>query len=324
MAYQLRQANESDMDAITHVANESRRGQPAHRTKTSEETRDEIYEAQGFDPNGLWLALDGEEPVGYGNAVVEKTVSTGDEGVGYVTVEIVPSHRGISIEQELMSRALAFIESAGGSRVRSSAYEKDEWLKILFECNGFILNRRIYTMVCTGCAPKDAHIPPDGIEFRDQLLSEANDRDLSAFVEVHNESFKDHFGYVLRTERQFESLRDCTEDVFRITYATKDGAVIGFSMIEDSVVFNREQGEKTGWILAVGVLPNHRRKGLGRALVGDCLKWFNDHGLETIRLAVDAENAKALALYASLGFETAWQYHAYEKQLMSAGVGMKA
>ena len=155
-------------------------------------------------------------------------------------------------------------------------------------------------MVCTASVPEDAHVPPEGIEFRHLLLSEARDEDLSVLVEVQNESFKDHYGYAPGTERQFKSLRDATEDVFRITYAVERQAVIGFSFLEDSVVFNRDHGAKVGWILAVGVLKDRRKKGLGRALVADCMKWFDDNGFETVRLGVDAENMKALDLVEKL------------------------
>lgn len=315
MAYQFRQAYESDMVAITSVVNESRRGQPAHRDKTHEEMRDEIYEAEGFDPKGLWIVLDDDEPVGFGNAVVERGGASEAECVGYVTVEVVPSRRGKGIEQELMSRAMAFIDSAGGRRVRSRAYEKDEWFKSLLESLGFTSNRRFYSMVCTDGAPEDSYIPPDGIDLHHQLLTEAGDEDLSTLVEVCNEAFKEHYGFVPVLERQFRSLRDSTEDIFRITFAKQGETVIGFSMLEDSVVFNREHGTKVGWVGAVGVLQDYRKKGLGRALVADCMRWFDERGFDTIRLGVDAENTKALDLYASLGFCVAWVNYIYERKI---------
>ena len=314
MAYQFRHANESDIAAIAIVANESRRGQPAHRDKTPDELRDEIYEAVGFDPDGLWIVLQDDEPVGYANAIVERV---GEESIGYVTVEVGPSHRENGIEQELMTKALTFIESKGADRVRSRAFEKDEWFKALLESHAFASDRRFFTMVCAKGNPGNAFTPPDGVQFRHQLLNEAGEEDLSILVEVLNESFREHYGWVPGTERQFKSLRDSTEDIFRITYATKDGIVIGFSLLEDSIVFNREHGTKDGWILTVGVLKNHRRMGIGRALIADCMRWFDEHGITTVRLGVDAENRDALGLYTSLGFEVAWENYIYEKRLAS-------
>ena len=314
MAYQFRHANESDIAAIAIVANESRRGQPAHRDKTPDELRDEIYEAVGFDPDGLWIVLQDCEPAGYANAIVE---SVGDERVGYVVIEVVPSHRENGIEQELMTKALTFIESKGADRARSRAFEKDEWFKALLESLDFASDRRFFTMVCARRNLGDAPSPPDGVRFRHQFLNDAGDEDLSILVEVLNESFREHYGWVPGTERQFKSLRDSTEDIFRITYATKDGRVIGFSLLEDSVVFNREHGTKDGWILTVGVLKNHRKMGVGRALIADCMRWFDEHGTTTVRLGVDAENRDALDLYTSLGFEVAWENYIYEKRLAS-------
>ena len=316
MAYEFRHATESDIAAIALVVNESRRGQPAHRDKTPDELRDEIYEAVGFDPEGLWIVLQDGEPVGYANAIVE---GAGEERVGYVTVEVVPSHRENGIEQELMTKALTYIEKKGVDRARSRAFEKDEWFKALLESLDFSSDRRFFSMVCARASPGDAFTPPYGVQFRHQLLNEAGDEDLSILVEVLNESFREHYGWVPGTERQFRSLRDSTEDIFRITYATKDRGVIGFSLLENSVVFNREHGTKDGWILAVGVLKDHRRMGIGRALIADCMRWLDDHGITTVRLGVDAENRKALDLYSSLGFEVAWENYIYEKRLASGG-----
>ncbi|UCE44750.1 MAG: GNAT family N-acetyltransferase [Methanobacteriota archaeon] len=316
MAYQVRHAIESDIAAIALVSNESRRGEPAHRDKTPDELKDEIYEAVGFDPEGLWIVLQGSKPVGYANAIVE---GVGEESIGYIIVEVVPSHRENGIEQELMTKALTFIESKGADRARSRAFEKDEWFKALLESLDFASDRRFFSMVCARGAPGNAFTPPEGVQFRHQLLNDAGDEDLSVLVEVLNESFREHYGWVPGTERQFESLRDSTEDIFRTTYATKDGRVIGFSLLEDSVVFNREHGAKEGWILAVGVLKDHRRMGVGRALIADCMRWFGEHGITTVRLGVDAENRKALDLYSSLGFEVAWENYIYEKRLASGG-----
>ncbi|MCS7166647.1 MAG: N-acetyltransferase [Gemmatales bacterium] len=59
-----------------------------------------------------------------------------------------------------------------------------------------------------------------------------------------------------------------------------------------------------GTIQNVGVVPEHRGKGLGRALVLQALHSFRQLGLERAVLEVTAENTPALELYRSLGFRT--------------------
>ncbi len=57
-----------------------------------------------------------------------------------------------------------------------------------------------------------------------------------------------------------------------------------------------------GAIQNVGVLPEYRGRGLGRALLGRALEGFRRVGLPRAYLEVTAENAAAVKLYRDLGF----------------------
>lgn len=57
-----------------------------------------------------------------------------------------------------------------------------------------------------------------------------------------------------------------------------------------------------GAIQNVGIVPEHRGRGLGRALVLTALAGFHASGLTRISLEVTAANATAVRLYQSLGF----------------------
>lgn len=50
--------------------------------------------------------------------------------------------------------------------------------------------------------------------------------------------------------------------------------------------------------------PDHRRAGLGAAMVADLLDWGASQGATTAWLHVETDNAGAIALYESLGFRT--------------------
>lgn len=63
---------------------------------------------------------------------------------------------------------------------------------------------------------------------------------------------------------------------------------------------NREQ--RTCFISSVSVLPEHSRKGLGRALVASCLARARAEGAETVSLEVSAAAVPAIGLYESTGF----------------------
>ncbi len=58
-----------------------------------------------------------------------------------------------------------------------------------------------------------------------------------------------------------------------------------------------------GAVQNVGVIPEHRGQGLGRALVLRSLSGFRAAGFKRVYLEVTAENRQAVALYRSIGFQ---------------------
>lgn len=60
--------------------------------------------------------------------------------------------------------------------------------------------------------------------------------------------------------------------------------------------------ETWGAIQNVGVIPGHRRRGLGKALVYKSLAGFQSAGMERAFLEVTAENQGAVTLYETIGF----------------------
>jgi ribosomal protein S18 acetylase RimI-like enzyme len=75
----------------------------------------------------------------------------------------------------------------------------------------------------------------------------------------------------------------------------KDGEIIG--------KVNLQLTSKLGAIFGLGVLPEHRRKGYGRALLLMAIEKLKEANAQEIMLQVAAENANALNLYKSCGFE---------------------
>ena len=63
------------------------------------------------------------------------------------------------------------------------------------------------------------------------------------------------------------------------------------------------QSDHMGAIQNIGVVPDHRGCGIGRALLLKCLHGFRAHGLHRVYLDVSAENVSAIGLYRSVGFE---------------------
>jgi predicted GNAT family acetyltransferase len=57
------------------------------------------------------------------------------------------------------------------------------------------------------------------------------------------------------------------------------------------------------------VVPEHRRRGLARRMLGEFAGWALGHGDTSMYLQVSESNAAARALYESVGFATHHGYH---------------
>lgn len=64
----------------------------------------------------------------------------------------------------------------------------------------------------------------------------------------------------------------------------------------------REQKD-VGSIQNIGIVAQHRGKGLGSRIVNHCLRGFQEAGVEYVRLEVTAHNTGAFRLYERLGFK---------------------
>ncbi len=76
--------------------------------------------------------------------------------------------------------------------------------------------------------------------------------------------------------------------------ARSGGSAVGFCAIRAA----SDEGE----LLDIAVLPEHRRGGIGTALLGAGLAYLRDAGTERIFLEVRVSNSAAQSMYASCGF----------------------
>jgi ribosomal protein S18 acetylase RimI-like enzyme len=70
------------------------------------------------------------------------------------------------------------------------------------------------------------------------------------------------------------------------------------------IVRNPYEGFRHVGRLGMGLLPDYRRRGVGRQLAGQAIEAARQIGIERIELEVFASNTVAIALYRALGFVT--------------------
>ena len=96
-------------------------------------------------------------------------------------------------------------------------------------------------------------------------------------------------------------------------FAEVDGVVVGKAHV------HVEQGE--GWVSGLGVLPEYRRRGYGRAILRQAVALLIEMQPEVIALEVETENGGALTLYRSCGFEVVTGYDYYAVATGYATIG---
>jgi len=67
--------------------------------------------------------------------------------------------------------------------------------------------------------------------------------------------------------------------------------------------------DDTAMLHALEILPQHRRKGLGRIMMRAAADWAREQGAARFVTLVTGENRPAQGLYASLGFTAVGEYH---------------
>ncbi len=85
--------------------------------------------------------------------------------------------------------------------------------------------------------------------------------------------------------------------------AERDGQVVGYAGMQAVL--------DEGYVDNVAVAPEHRRQGAALALMNALLAESRRKSLRFLSLEVRAGNAPAIALYASLGFETVGRRRGY-------------
>lgn len=106
--------------------------------------------------------------------------------------------------------------------------------------------------------------------------------------------------------------------VARLTEGAEAGAVVGQLMV--TVEWSDWRNGPLWWVQSVYVRPDHRRRGVFRALFRHVVAAAEAEGSPAVRLYVEEHNAAARATYASLGMGPTG-YLVLERPLGGAGGG---
>lgn len=149
----------------------------------------------------------------------------------------------------------------------------------------------------------------DGRDHRAWRIVPATAADAAGLTALDRALARDGRGMVI-SEDQVRSDAAEAERLAALTAAESSGSVCFLAKVNEETVAAAElrvlsprRCSHVG-LLSVGVHPSWQGKGLGRALMGALIDHGRTFGLRRLELCVRADNARAIALYESLGFTT--------------------
>lgn len=108
-------------------------------------------------------------------------------------------------------------------------------------------------------------------------------------------------GYPSTPEQVAERMRSMSPEYYHTLVAEVGGKVIGFIGIIVLPVY--EYSIPIGWILALSVAEDHRRKGIGKALIAAAEDDLQSRGIEDVRLHTGLQREDAHEFYTRLGYD---------------------
>lgn len=130
------------------------------------------------------------------------------------------------------------------------------------------------------------------------LIRRAGPGDLIPVMEINMKTLPEHY-----SDYFYESLLAEMPEAFVL--GEVGGAAVGYIMCKSEYGFSnfRKLGfVKKGHVVSVAVLREHRRKGIGKALVEEAAKGARARRCDELYLEVRCSNTDAVGLYEGMGF----------------------
>jgi mycothiol synthase len=243
------------------------------------------------------LARRNGEPVGF---VLSILVTSEREGTwAMLRLGVVESARrqgvGAALLREAERRLTNEHRDARHIELRTSAYVPNDAATALAARHGFTHARYFWTMERRPAPPAEI-VWPRGIEVR---VFDGGDQAFDDWSAAYNASFAENYGFFVATPDDCRALASSAAfppDGLLLAY--RDGRCVGFCRNALHVHADPPIGE----VDILGVAPEARGIGLGRALLRWGVAWLLAQDAPHVTLMVDGENATAVRLYEQEGF----------------------
>lgn len=227
------------------------------------------------------------------------------------SIVVHPEWRHIGIGKLLLSRAIQRAHELKVESIQVTVNTRQAESSEFLNEHGFIA-QGAYTELTIS---SDARLPPVIWPFGYTMRTYADVQDLSILTQAMNLSYIPLWGHQEVSEQEMASwLPDLNQEGLFLVFSEK-GRVIGISRTEPSPERTQINGLPTGYIDAPGVVPQHRRLDLYRALVLTGISWLRSKGQVMIEMESWGDKLEVLKMYRELGFIDKRQLVCYQLDL---------
>ena len=216
-----------------------------------------------------------------------------------------PDQVGRGLGSALLSLGENRARERGATKLHAGTFAESTSAAEFFERRGYRDVRHYYTMHVRLTEPP-VPVWPDGVRVESFRTEDAR-----AFHDALNDAFADEWGWSPMEYDEWHRLRIEGDDADpSLWFVVREGGEIAAVVRNDP---NRVGG---GWVGAIGVRPQWRRRGIGLALLQHTFAAFYERGVKDVRLGVDTQNSsEATRLYERAGMSVEVEDVVYEREL---------
>ena len=281
------------------VLNAARKEREDWRTITVEELLADS-ERPSFDFEGRFIGERDGKAVGIVHAKVD---DFNEDKKGFVHFDVIPEFRGCEIETALIETALGELKARGMTIAQTWAY-LSESKRIELLKNLHFRHARVFSVMEMELAVLSQNIG-ENTQVAIRPLCKEIEGDIELFNWLSNENYKEDLDYSpvsLEETRHFLFCDPYLQEK-EILFAVLNGESVGCVGVGIDEKHNLEKSGQAGEVFTIGVLKEHRRKGIGTRLMLHGLERLNAKGMTKAVLGVENDNVThAMRLYEKLGF----------------------
>lgn len=285
MQIKVRTFKEGDEGIWVQIVNKSIAG--SSRQPITTETIEQYETDPYFDPNGVFFAYEDNNPVGMCHV---KPGAFFEVEKGYINAfHVLPQYHGTQVEEALYQEAIAYFKSKGLKEAEITLLEDEQYSQNFFSSKEYRIHRTY--LILKGKLNKIPIIP----SIKGLKVQPLRDGQLETFVNVANQAFLDAFDYydfkpaTVNEVKQQMRMYDVSYEDIKIAYLNNQPVGYVYIIKHD--------------IAGIGVVKEHRRKGIGSALLIEGLKHLRSKGQKEVSTGVNAENKPAVNFFRKHDFK---------------------